>query len=506
MLNPDRVTSIPLVVDINTKSVNDITEQGSYIRNGQVDSYLDNRVYVTQRPSILLSTIASASVTAAAGRGIYFWDDSGEVYLVNSGEVYKGAYSSIGSITAGIDKVHFDTLNNLLIIIDNQNNKGWTVSTADSLAQITDTDFPTDLAGGVAVLDGFTFVMDSTGSIYQSDLGDPTTWNALNFIEAEREPDQGVFIARHYDSIVAVGRRTVEFFYNKANPTGSVLGRREDIYYRVGGATPNGFVTNGSDLFFIGTNETGNIGAYTLQDYKLDKVSTTTIDRFLTNTMINMERELIAATQTIGGKDYYFVTVCQDNTTSYTPELTLVFDNTSKLWHVWETTINGHIHFPVVQTTVRASSTPQAGQGIFLNGDVYQPRYVPVPQDTTNTSSYFVSGYVKEEYSASGTTETSSIVMDMTTYPLDHGGRFYKFMHVLELLCDFDQDDVDENITLSISDNGYRDYRDYTLSSLGRRKLTRLGRFSRRNFKVSYNGNRTLRLEKLEAVVDNGEH
>lgn len=506
MIDPNRVVDIPIVVDIDTESPTGIMDRGSYIYNGQVDYYFDKRTYVTQRPAIVLNTIASDTVSDTAGRGLYYWEEQDNIYLVNNSGVYKGNYSSVGTITAGRDKVHFATNNQRLIIIDSSNNEGWVINTSDSLSKISDTDFPTSLAGGVVVLDGFTFVMDTEGTIYQSDLGDPTAWNALNFIEAEREQDGGVFITRHHDSIVAVGRRTIEFLYNKANPTGSVLGRRDDIYFKVGGATPNGFVTNGDDLFFVGTNETGNIGVYTIINYKLEKISTTTIDNYLSHNILNLDKEVIVSTQTIGGKAYYLITVCTEGQGTYIPDTTLVFDQSSKLWHLWETKLNGHTHFPLVQSSVRTTSEAITGRGIFLNGDLYSPRYDLVPIDSTDTSSYFVSGYAQEDYSSSGSSTNSNIEFDLVTNPLDSGGRYYKFMHSLELLLNYNLGDSLMNLELGLSDDYYSTYNTYSISTSRRRKLTRLGRFSRRNFRVSYAGDRTLKLEKLEAVVDNGEH
>ena len=41
---------------------------------------------------------------------------------------------------------------------------------------------------GIVYLDSYFFVMDTNAVIYNSALNDPTTWDALDIITAEKEP------------------------------------------------------------------------------------------------------------------------------------------------------------------------------------------------------------------------------------------------------------------------------------------------------------------------------
>ena len=510
-MDPGRLVPISLAVDLNTENTGTITDRGSFIKNGHVNAYLDKRTYVQQRPAILLETDASETVADTQGRGIYYWSTTNALYFINNDTLYKNSYTNIiGTISGGRDKVHFNSLNNVLTIIDPENGEGWTVNSGDTLAQITDPDFPTSLTGGSAVVDGYLFVMDTTGVIYQSKLDDPTNWNALNFVEAEREPDSGVFISKHLGHVVAFGSRTIEFFYNAANPTGSVLSRRNDIFYSIGSVGPNTFFKTDDQIYFLHVNETGNLGLSVIAGMEWRPLSSTFVDSILTNERVNMDRQWVLSGQKINGKLFIFCTCCIKETSTYTPTYTLVYDVAAQLWYIWDFVLLDHSgSFPVMDTSVRTTSSPRYGQGILLNGDLYRPRYKEVPVDTTNDSDggYFVEGYIDPSYIGDlGDYEDHNIELQIRPYPIDAGGRYFKFMRTLELQGNFDLGDTDDPLIIGISDDYYNSFFSYPIYRTQRRKLSRLGRFTRRVLEVSYSGPTTLHLEQLEAQIDHGEY
>ena len=70
--------------------------------------------------------------------------------------------------------------------------------------QVTDADYPGNTCRGTAYLDGRVFVMAPNGDIYQSADGDFTSWNALEFIGADIEPDKGMYLAKWNSYIMAL--------------------------------------------------------------------------------------------------------------------------------------------------------------------------------------------------------------------------------------------------------------------------------------------------------------
>lgn len=148
------------------------------------------------------------------------------------------------------------------------------MQTVDTFTEVTDADSPgtpgsTIMVRGIAVLNGNVYAMDTDCKISNSDNLDVTSWNALNFLSAERKPDFGCYIGSHKDHIFALNTRSLEFFYDAANPSGSPLTRRQDVYYNVGCVFPNSVTQLGDQVYFFGTNEHGDTDVYVLDNFAL---------------------------------------------------------------------------------------------------------------------------------------------------------------------------------------------------------------------------------------------
>ena len=64
---------------------------------------------------------------------------------------------------------------------------------------------------GIVYLDSYFFVMDTNAVIYNSALNDPTTWDALDIITAEKEPGAGVALAKSQSYVIALKEWSTEF-------------------------------------------------------------------------------------------------------------------------------------------------------------------------------------------------------------------------------------------------------------------------------------------------------
>ena len=127
------------------------------------------------------------------------------------------------------------------------------------------------LAPGTVFLNGRLYVLATTGDLYNSAEGDLSSWSALEVINAERDFDGGLFLAKHHDTLTVFGERSIEFFYDNANPTASPLSRRQDIFYSVGLI---GEVTRIEDvLYFVGVSEGNDFGLYKIENFQLKKIS-----------------------------------------------------------------------------------------------------------------------------------------------------------------------------------------------------------------------------------------
>ena len=125
---------------------------------------------------------------------------------------------------------------------------------ANTITKITDADYPAVTVPGVAYLDGYFFVMDANGTIYNSGLEAPLAWNSLDFINCEAEPDGGMAIAKYLNYVVGFGNWTTQFFYDAANATGSPLAVIQSATIQIGCANGYSVAQFDGKLVWMGTS------------------------------------------------------------------------------------------------------------------------------------------------------------------------------------------------------------------------------------------------------------
>lgn len=505
---------LPLVADlhIDAFSGSTLTRLSSYMQNAVVEKYTqgtDERVYITQRPSFEILEDASESVSDSRGRGIYYWSTTNKVYFINNDTVYVGSYTnSIKTISAGTEKCYFFEVGSNLVFLDPENNEGWYINSSDAVTEITDADFPSTLAHGGAELDGFLFIMDEDGTIWHSDFEDATSWDALNFIDASKENDGGVYLTKLDNHIVAFGSRSTEFFYNAGNPTGSVINRRPDVYFNIGCGQPLSVVENGVDLKFLGKTKQGALSVYQLQNFSLKKISTSTIDAFITDSVSQADIKILAGGMYSQGHNFYlmsFYTTPSDIQNS----LTLVYDSYSQIWGVWNTTLSEWSAFsglPLIMWSISTTDFDQFGYGMMINGDRITIRTNFSPTDAFSSqyyiedqNDYVVTDYV-EVFGGTGT----PIELITRIGQKDHDVNNNKFTRSLEWVGDYTENS--QTLTVKWSDEADDDFNaGKSLDLSDRRKLTRLGKSNRRTYQLEYSGDEIIRGEAIELKVHGGE-
>ncbi len=477
-----------------------ITDREAGIFNGMVDNSKGNPV-VTQRPSINLNELAST----ARGRAIYFWDLNNVLYILNDDTIYKNTYSgAIGTtITSGTTKCIFLQLNTLLVLLNPDDNKGYTINTADTVTQLAGS-FPSNIAHGGAILDGYLFVMDTDGVIWNSDLNDASTFSAGNSIDAEREEDGGVYLGKHHDHLVALGERTTEFFYDNANPTNSPLNRREDLAYTIGCADGNSVWEEGDITVFIGSELSTGLQVYVLENFQLKVISTGPLGALLTQALTRDDYGAFGSGFSANGHKFYLLTL-HTTPSDITTEVTYVYDFSSGLWHEWETNVNSLTNFPVIDWSIRAGQSVRSGTGILSNGDIVIVNNDYTPQDTIGANvyvtpaTYFEAGYITDT-GGSGLNYTMKIRFGQ----FDGDTNDNKFMHYLRPRMN--KTPSSQVLTLTWSDEDNQNF--ITGGTIDTQyqhgDLHRCGRFYRRNVELVYAGTEQLWIESLEAKIQFG--
>jgi hypothetical protein len=221
------------------------------------------------------------------------------------------------------------------------------------ITQITDPNFPTNnYVPGFAVLDGTTYVMDNKANIWGSlGLNNPTTWDALNVIQANSVADLPVALYKQVVYIVAFKTTSIQFFYDNGNPTGSPLSPVPGAVINYGCLDANTIQELDGKLLFVTNNKASGCQVGILDNLQFSIVSTPAVERFL-----NLPSQAVPYFNV-----YNFASFVIDRAghrlygiTNIKANISMVYDIEQKLWYQW-TDSNGN-YFPVVSTAIDLSN------------------------------------------------------------------------------------------------------------------------------------------------------
>ena len=456
----------------------------------------------------------------ARARGIYYWEANSKLYIVNDNDLFESTQNSTriaevsGTFSTGTQRCTLlETLGStpLLVVLDAENDEGWTLTQALGLNPIA-SNFPSTITHGGAILDGYLFVMDEDGVIYNSNVNDPTTFNATGFISAERENDKGVYLAKHHDHIVAFGTQTIEFFYDASNSVGSPLNRRQDIAYTYGCASGLSVWEDNDIIYFLGTDSSGQLGVWKLENFQISPVSSDAINSYLSKGLT--QSGLVVRFEGLSAMGHRTLLITIYTVTGaapgvIVPKLTLSYDSQTQLWGYWETTLNSNTVFPLMSWTRRTGGhnetvAARTGEGIMHNGDIIEINDDFIPVDTLlGVAVYVTDVYEVDLYavtSDSGTNISSKIRFGL----FDGETSAYKFQN--RLTVEMENTPSTKSLTVKHSDESTNsfDSGNNIDTSLDRKELHQGGRFMKRNYQIEYAGDEQFFIESLDIDVEAG--
>lgn len=150
-----------------------------------------------------------------------------------------------------------------------------------ALTDITDGDFPTNTIGNPVHMDGYMFIMDRNGNIWNSDLNSLANWTSTSFIAASATPGTGIGLSRIGNLIVAFKVDGIEFFENVGNASGSPLQRVAQYAKEIGALHCGDIMKAGETVLFVASSTKSGVGVYQLSGSTPKKISTPWIDRYL---------------------------------------------------------------------------------------------------------------------------------------------------------------------------------------------------------------------------------
>lgn len=448
---PDR-PRIPFVADITTRD--STLAKDAKVINGYVEKRLDGGYDFFKRPGL---TVFSDRANAT-GRGVFNW--LGDIYAVWNGTLYKNNVAIAGAIS---DTSIYSFVHNVIgtqKLFFKVPAAAYTYDSVNGIVQVVDVDYPNVTVQGAAFLDSTIYVMTPKGEIYGSGLNDGHSWDPLNKIVAQSEPDAGIAITKHLSYVVALKEWSTEFFYDAGNPTGSPLARLDQLklpYGCVEAFTVAGLEDN---LFWASKNRSGGVCVVHLsRDMKSSIVSTPPIDRVLQTADFSSAS---AQAFKFAGHRLYVLSIPLSN-------ISLVYDQTEGVWYQWSGVGLGWFGMRAVTFS---------GQDVLLqhstDGDIY-----------TLTASSFKDA------------DHGVFSVELITPIWDGGTTKAKTVTLLEVIGD----KVSGNsIQIRHTDDDYQNWVPFRTVdlSLGRARLGNLGTFYRRAYHAKHQLEKPLRLQWFE--------
>lgn len=274
---------------------------------------------------VLLSRVAGIDELGTVGNGpIYGNHGAFELlYTVSGTKLYEvdASYTAtelgdIGPISStGIDMEHNDEA----IVVVNYPNAFVYDTTTATFSQITDPDFVA--ATDVEFIDNWLlFVEAGSGRFFGADLGSATSFDALNFDTAEGNPDDLVGMKVDHRQVVLFGKESIEIWDNTGAP-GFPFERAINGFLEIGCFNGRTVAKMDNSIFWLAND-------YTIR--RLDgstpvRVSNHAVEQSIVNASIASAR---AFAWSQFGHFFYEITF---------PEVTWVYDATTKTWHNRET-------------------------------------------------------------------------------------------------------------------------------------------------------------------------
>lgn len=199
---------------------------------------------------------------------------------------------------------------------------------ANEVKRVDNKNYPPLTVPGVVNLDETCYVMDPSGIINGSAIGNPFEWPSRNIIGADYLSDGGAAICRYGNFVMALGTSSMQLFFNSGAPSATLLRPVKNANTNVGCAYPYTIVEFETTVIWVGRTENNQRAVYLMNGMQPLAISTPWIEMAI-NQPWTTGNELARATSVkIKGRPFYILSI---------PGLThsFVFDIGNKVWYLW---------------------------------------------------------------------------------------------------------------------------------------------------------------------------
>jgi hypothetical protein len=334
------------------------------------------------------------------------------------------------------------------------------------------TGFPIQNVGGFAYLNGYCYVMDVAGVIWQTTTQNVIvgngSWGGTAYITAASDNDYGVQLARQLVYIVAIKTWTTQFFYDAGNTTGSSLSPLPGALFNFGCISSDTFADLNGTLFWATQSKVGTNRIVMVDNLQVKWISTPAVERQLD--LANTFAVWYSMAYQHAGHRWYLIS----NTTN---NVTMVYDIDQELWYLW-TDYQGNC-YPIA---ARASAVPFGElQQMILSGSVYQydADYV-YPNDYGNI-----------------------VPVDIYTPNFDAGVDRIKYLSQMRFNAD---QTAGSQLWVRFSDDDYNSWTNFRRVDLSKKRpfINDEGSFYRRAYHFRHYANTPLRIRSVDLQMDIG--
>ena len=232
-----------------------------------------NKISLYSTPG--LKFLVSIGSGPCRSNGVEFND---KLYFVSGAELISidsgGSAASVGTLSTSGGQVSIVAGRSYIALVDGSSGYSYDGTT---FAVISDADFPSS-PSHITYLDGY-FITNkgSSDAFYISAVEDPTSWDALDFANAESSPDDILAHTSNQKDLVLCGATTTQVYYDSQNadfpfdpyPNGVV---------QVGIEAKHSLVNSVHGVMFLGRTGKGEIRIVKLSGLQPEVISNSDID------------------------------------------------------------------------------------------------------------------------------------------------------------------------------------------------------------------------------------
>jgi hypothetical protein len=363
------------------------------------------------------------------------------------------------------------------------------------LTQVTDSNYPSQTVPGIVVMGGFAYVMDPTGLIVNCDFNLPLSWPGLNYIGADYESGAGVALDKYLNYVVAFKENSLQLLYDAGNAQGSPLLVYLAGNQQTGCFDPISIQRNDNNLYWVGVDNTGQIGMFKFNGLQAQMFSPPWVNRVLysaATTNVTTYSNYQACTVATATHQFYIYPI---NVISQYTIGSLVYDMQMQQWYMWSSNLFATFPFGPWFPVVASAPPTAAGASYMLSSD--------------GTATCVLVEELVQDNAPGFINEPVAGVVQTTLY--DNGNNRMKFWGRNDLICDQipSFESTGNVMQIQVTDDDYQTFSNARYfpvdgTSSIRPALFGWGASRKRAFLFTWNCLNILRVRRLEQEFEQG--